>query len=137
MIEVVQFFIFGYIEFMVDVKEKVKFLEMEVFNFEINLKRMVKIKNFFDVGGEYGVGSIIVRIEYIKSILIIKIIRIQWSVSLVQRFMVEGGGGGDELLIIVVSNCGINSILLVSFIKIIYLEFSFSLKLICFIVLLY
>ena len=117
---------FGRTEFMVDVKEKTKPVEMEISNYEINPKRMVKIRSPFEARGEnVAAGGGMSKTEHTKSTLT-KITRIQRSVSPSPRFIVEGG---DESSFTVVSSRSIDSSPPVSPSRIIHLESSSSPKL--------
>lgn len=117
---------FGRTEFMVDVKEKTKPVEREISNYEINPKRMVKIRSPFEARGEnVAAGAGTSKAEHTKS-TVTKITRIQRSVSPSPRFIVEGG---DESSFTVVSSRSIDSSPPVSPSRIIHLESSSSPKL--------
>lgn len=90
---------FGHTEFMVDVMEKTK--PIEISNFEMNPKRMVKIRSPFEVGRQDSTGT---SEQSSTSTVTTKITRIQRSVSPIQRIQVDTGA--DEPSITVVSNNG-------------------------------
>lgn len=90
---------FGHTEFMVDVKEKRK--PIEISNYEMNPKRMVKIRNPFEAGKHESTDS---SKQSGPSTITTKVTRIQRSVSPIQRIQIDTGA--DEPSITVVSNNG-------------------------------